>query len=349
MLPAVGIVMPQSLGALRRLCLRAGIEVNVEGRPTKADVARLANVSTATVSYVLNDAAGRSISAPTRAAVHNAAAELGYRPNLAARNLARGKSGVVLYIVPRLAGGDMPMQVGTQMTTELTRRGILLVQLFETEHDDTFTDSINDLQPIAVTSLFPLGRKASAAVLAAGIPHICIHNLPGLGAPQQTVGQLRVDHLVARGHRKLAFAYTGAERWRALGDYWIDGVRDAVRGHGLPKLSVAALSPDDAAHVVRRWHDCGVTAVCAQSDEVAFVVLDGMRRAGLRCPDDLAVMGVDATALAPFSTPALTTVEFDTAAIADMASAAVLEELGFSDESRPGVRGIATLVVREST
>ena len=88
-------------------------------RPTTADVARLANVSTATVSYVLNDVEGHRISARTRDAVYRAAQQLGYRPNLAARNLARGKSGAVLYVVPRVAVGDMPLQAGSRMTTEL--------------------------------------------------------------------------------------------------------------------------------------------------------------------------------------------------------------------------------------
>lgn len=320
----------------------------MKGRPTKADVARMANVSTATVSYVLNNSAGRTISAQTRAAVHNAAAELGYRPNLAARNLARGKSGVILYIVPRLAGGEMPMQVGTHMTTELTRRGIMQVQLFETAHDDTVADAINLLQPIAVTSLFPLGRKASRAIRAAAIPHICVHTLPGLGNPQYSVGQMRVDHLVARGHRNLAFAYSGDRRWKALGDYWIDGVRRAARQHGLPDVAVAAPKPDDSAAVARDLHAAGVTAVCAQSDDVAFMVLDGIRRAGLRCPEDLAVIGVDATPLSPFSFPALTTVEFDRAAIAEVALAAVLTELGVADAPSPPAGDIATLIVRQS-
>jgi DNA-binding LacI/PurR family transcriptional regulator len=309
----------------------------------------MANVSTATVSYVLNNSVGRTISAQTRAAVHSAAAELGYRPNLAARNLARGKSGVVLYIVPQLAGGEMPMQVGTHMTTELTRRGIMQVQLFETEHDDAVADAINQLQPIAVTSLFPLGRKAAGAVQAAAIPHICVHTLAGIGDPQYSVGQMRVDHLVARGHRALAFAYSGDRRWRALGDYWIDGVRRAAHRHDLPDIVVKALTPQDSATVVTDLHAAGVTGVCAQSDEVAFVVLDGIRRAGLRCPDDLAVIGVDATALSPFSVPALTTVAFDRTAIAEVALSAVLTELGVADESRPGARDIATLVIREST
>lgn len=325
------------------------VELSVKGRPTKADVARRANVSTATVSYVLNNAVGRTISPQTRAAVHSAAAELGYRPNLAARNLARGKSGVVLYIVPQLASGDMPMQVGTHMTTELTRRGIMQVQLFETAPHDAVADAINQLQPIAVTSLFPLGRKASDAVAAAAIPHICVHTLPGLGDPQSSVGQLRVDHLVVRGHRQLAFGYSGERRWRALGDYWIDGVRRAAQRHGLPELVTRAFTPADSATAVGDLHAAGVTAICAQSDEVAFVVLDGIRRAGLRCPDDVAVIGVDATALSPFSAPALSTVAFDRTAIADVALSAVLTELGLTDNAPPPARDIATLVVREST
>jgi DNA-binding LacI/PurR family transcriptional regulator len=323
--------------------------VRVSARPTKADVARLANVSTATVSYVLNDTAGRSISAQTRAAVRDAAAELGYRPNIAARNLARGKSGVVLYIVPGLAGGDMPMQVGTHMTTELARRGIMQVQLFETEHDDTVADAINHLQPIAVTSLFPLGRKASGAVEAAAIPHICIRDLAGLGDPQHSVSRLRVDHLVSRGHRNLAFAYSADRRWRAIGDYWIDGVRHAAHQHGLPEVVVGAVVSDDSVSVVRGWHTMGVTAVCAQSDEVAFVVLDGIRRAGLRCPEDLAVIGVDDTALSPFSVPALTTVAFDRTALAEVALSAILTELGLLDQAGPAARDMATLIDRDST
>ncbi|MCV7165994.1 LacI family DNA-binding transcriptional regulator [Mycobacterium stomatepiae] len=329
--------------------LRREVELSVKGRPTKADVARRANVSTATVSYVLNNSVGRTISAQTRAAVHSAAAELGYRPNLAARNLARGKSGVILYIVPRLAGGEMPMQVGTHMTTELARRGIMQVQLFETEQDDAVVDAINHLQPIAVTSLFPLGRKASGAVADAAIPHICVHTLPGLQDPQYSVGQMRVDHLVSRGHRNVAFAYSGDRRWRALGDYWIDGVRRAAHQRGLPEVAVKALTPDDSAKAVGELHAAGVTAVCAQSDEVAFVVLNGVRRAGLRCPDDLAVIGVDATALSPFSVPALTTVVFDREAIAEVALSAVLTELGLPDGSPADPRDIATLVIREST
>src|SRR6202011_2691743 len=141
-------------------------------RPTHADVARLASVSTATVSYVLNKSEGRRISPRTREAVYRAAEKLGYRANAAARNLARGKSGVVLYVVPRVAVGEMPMQAGSRMTTELTRLGLLQVQIFQTDDDQHVVDAIENLDPVAVTSLFPLSAAAARAVQAACIANI---------------------------------------------------------------------------------------------------------------------------------------------------------------------------------
>ena len=73
------------------------------------------------------------------------------------------------------------------------------------------------------------------------------------------------------------------------------------------------------ADVVTAWVRDGVTAVCAQSDEIACLALYGIRDARLRCPDDLAVIGVDANPMGAFSSPPLTTVEFNPAAVADAA------------------------------
>ena len=249
------------------------MSTNKAVRPTTADVARLASVSTATVSYVLNDAEGRRISAQTREAVHRAAQLLGYRPNLAARNLARGKSGVVLYVVPHVAVGEMPMQAGSRMTTELARMGLLQVQIFETEDDRHVVDAIENLDPVAVTSLFPLSGGALSAVEAAGIPHIEIGTLPALKCPHLSVGEMRVEHLVSRGHRQIAFAYTAIAKWRALGNYWFEGVARAAQTRDLPPVRVGVITLDNAAETVIDWTRDGVTAVCGQSDDIACLVL----------------------------------------------------------------------------
>ena len=312
-------------------------------------MARLAKVSTATVSYVLNKAKGRRISPETREAVHRAAKLLGYRPNLAARNLARGKSGVVLYVVPHVAVGEMPMQAGSRMTTALAREGLLQVQVFETEDDQHVVDAIENLDPVAVTSLFPLSGAARRAVEAADIPHIDIGTLPALGDPHLAVGEMRVDHLVSRGHRRITFAYTGIARWRPLGDYWFEGVARAARQRDLPPVRVDEVTLDNAVDVVTAWVDEGVTAVCAQSDEIACLVLYGIHRAGLRCPGDLAVMGVDASPMGVVSTPPLTTVQFDPGAVADAALAAVFERLSHPVPPSPELTDIAQLIVRSST
>jgi DNA-binding LacI/PurR family transcriptional regulator len=316
-------------------------------------VARLANVSTATVSYVLNNVEGQTISPATSAAVRSAAKKLGYRPNLAARNLAVGGSGVVLYVVPRMALGELPMEVGSRLTTALARRGIVLSLQFETDDDQNVVDAIADLNPMAVTSVFPLAGDALAAVTEAGIPqiHVGSQQLRALGDLHLTVGEMRVNHLVSRGHRKLAFAYTDTERLRPLGDYWLEGLRVAAKEHNLPEIVVGTVSADGttAADVVTAWVGEEVTAVCAQSDETAYVVLHGLRQCGLRCPEDLAVIGVDARPLGAVSAPPLTSVSFDAKLIVDVAVAALMAELGYPIDQEPSSANVARLVQRGST
>ena len=101
--------------------------VTVGRRITSADVARLAGVSRATVSYVLNDTPRQSISADTRNRVLDAAATLGYAPSAAARALRTGRSDVVLCLLP-----DWPIgsEVGSLLgfvSTALAREGLTFV------------------------------------------------------------------------------------------------------------------------------------------------------------------------------------------------------------------------------
>jgi DNA-binding LacI/PurR family transcriptional regulator len=329
------------------------VAVRGSARPTKADVARLANVSTATVSYVLNNVEGQRISEQTRAAVRGAAAQLGYRPNLAARNLASGGSGVVLYVVPRMALGELPIEVGSRLTTALAEQGIVLSLQFETDDDRNVVEAIANLHPMAVTSVFPLSGAALAAISEAEIPqiHLGSGKLRALGSLHMTVGAMRVRHLIERGHRRLGFACTDAAKLRPLGDYWLEGIRTAARTHGLPGVAVRTVRTDgaDAETVVAEWVAGGVTAVCAQSDETAFVVLHGVRQAGLVCPDDLAVMGVDAGPLGAVSAPPLTSVGFDAAGIVDVSVTAIMAELGYPARPEAAAGQVAHLIQRAST
>jgi len=329
--------------------------VKKSARPTRADVARLAKVSTATVTYVLNNVENQRISSRTQQAVREAAAALGYRPNLAARNLVVGASGLVLYIVPKMALHELAMEVSSRLTTALAGHGIVMSLQFETEGGANVAEAIASLDPIAVSSVFPLSGAALAAANAANIPqiHLGSANLNELASLHLTVGRMRVQHLLSRGHRQLGFALSTNAKLRLLGEYWLDGIRAVARELGIPDPIVAEIRDDgtDAVEVVSRWVEQGVSAVCAQSDETAFAVLHGVRRAGLRCPHDLAVIGVDAIGLGALSYPPLTSVGFDATAIVDTAVDAMMTALGLptGDLDIDSGRDLAILIERDST
>jgi DNA-binding LacI/PurR family transcriptional regulator len=322
-------------------------------RPTSSDVARVAKVSQATVSYVLNGAEGQKISEKTQAAVWNAARELGYRRNLAARNLKVGRGGVVLFVFPRMGLGEWPFEAGGQVTKILARHGIVLSMQFETDDGSNVIEAIADLDPIAIASTFPLSGDVAAAVEAAGIPQISLgdEHLGALAELNSAVGELQVDHLTSLGHRRLAFAFSDVAALRPLGEYYLEGVRAAVDKRGLPDVVDATVATDgsDAADVVKRWVDDGVTAVCAHTDPTAFVVLHGVRRARLRCPQDLAVIGADANPSGHVSEPPLTSIAFDAQRIVDASVAAILDALGLPTEEESKDRSVARLVRRSST
>jgi DNA-binding LacI/PurR family transcriptional regulator len=322
-------------------------------RPTSADVARLAEVSQATVSYVLNNTAGQKISEKTQAAVWAAARELGYRPNLAARQLKVGKGGVVLFIVPRMGFGEMPFEVGSQVTKILAREGIVLSMQFETDDGSNVIEAIADLDPIAVASTFPLSGDVAAAVAAAGIPQLSLgdEHLGALAQLNSAVGELQVEHLTSLGHRRLGFAFSDVVALRPLGEYYLAGLSASALKLDLPDVATATLASDgtDAAQVVRRWVEAGVTAVCAQTDPTAFVVLHGVRLAGLKCPEDLAVIGVDANPSGHVSYPPLTSIAFDASAIVEASATGILDALGYPSERQAAPPPVARLVRRQST
>ncbi|PXW27919.1 LacI family DNA-binding transcriptional regulator [Nocardia sp. 348MFTsu5.1] len=322
-------------------------------RPTKADVARLAKVSPATVSYVLNNVAGQKISAQTQAAVRSAAETLGYRPNLAARNLAVGGSGVVLYVLPRMALSELPIEVGSRLTNALAKHGVVVSLQFETKDPASMTGAIANLNPIAVTSIFPLSAEPRAVVEAAGIRHIDVVNthLDGFDSLNLAVGELVVDHLVSKGHTNVAFAGIDVPKQLALNGFRRAGIRAAALERGLPEIPAGSFEPSgaNAATIVTEWARQGVTAVYAASDDAAFVVLHGLREAGLRCPEDLAVIGGEASPLGPVSNPPLTSVKIHAGAIVDAAVAAMMRELGYQPDEDPSSANVFELIQRQST
>ncbi len=122
-------------------------------------MARLAGVSRGAVSQILNGHGGR-FAAATRERVLEAARALAYEPSLAGRTLARGKSDVVVAVVPHTTFGANLQDILEVMTDELARNGLMLVTRFSTSDVTSFDGFIAAVQPVAVVTMAELARRS---------------------------------------------------------------------------------------------------------------------------------------------------------------------------------------------
>ena len=287
----------------------------MERRVTSADVAQAAGVSRATVSYVLNGRAGQSISAATRDRVLAAARKLGYTPSTAARTLRRGRSDVVLMLLPPEPLGQALAMVLDAASEQVERRGQRLLAHRLPPHGGAAA-LVRSLAPAALIITTPLDPAELAELRASGTPVATLQEqLADPLAPDLGIGALQVEHLAGAGHTHLGLALPAAAgyEWRAR--LRQAAVEDACARLGLPAPSVAHLELDaaQAADAVAQWRQGPepVTAVCAFDDEYAFALLSGLAAHGLRAPQDVAVIGAEDIPLAALAVPPLTTVRVD--------------------------------------
>ncbi|MFF8829733.1 LacI family DNA-binding transcriptional regulator [Streptomyces sp. NPDC015131] len=293
------------------------------GRPTLEEVAALAGVGRGTVSRVINGSP--RVSDRAREAVGRAVDELGYVPDRAARALAGARTGAVALVIPepearlfaepyfldivRGVGaelGDADVQLLLTLIRDGRERqrfeqylsaqrvdGVLLVSV---RADDPLPDLVRERGLPAV-----LGGRRSARE---PVPHVDSDNV---GA-----GRSAVEHLTGRGRRRIA-TITGpldlyAARCR------LDGYRQGVEAAGLPAderlVAVADFTEAGGRRAMRELLDRrpDLDAVFAASDVMAAGARGVLREAGRRVPEDVALVGVDDSAIARLMDPPLTSV-----------------------------------------
>ena len=302
------------------------------------DVAAAAGVSTATVSYVLNDTPGQTITKATRLRVRRAVAELGYTPHGVARTLRSGRSRIVLLHIGSLVAGNSLDSVVAGMSEELRRHDhVLLVTTDAGGIDDSVLATVS---PRTVLDLTKVATGTEEDDPVSGVTdgyHV--------GLAFHTITQLR--HLGERGHRHVAFVLP-AEGAGAIGHARISHAERTAETLGLT-LEVIRLhtTPDGRGdpEVVRRLvEDTDVTAVAAFDDNVALAVLAAMRRTGHRVPGDLAVIGFDEGRHAALWEPALTTVRINATAYGRRAA-----RISLGLDAGPWTQPPSEIIVRETT
>ena len=328
-------------------------------RVTSADVAREVGVSRTTVSFVLNDTPHQHLGghAPPGA---EAADRLHYSPSAAARALRSGRSELVLYFLPSYPIGPATTRQIELLATRLAERGLTLVlHRIPSNGQAAPADLLRAVTPAAAVSSTALPPEVTEAFRRAQIP-VVIPYLEGeaegegvMGGVQERVGRLQVEHLAVAGHRRLGHAQTDeVDSLAGFALPRLEGVRRECLELGLPQPVVRTVGLDcgSAADAVRDWRAAAEppTAICAYNDDVAFAVLAGMARHGLRAPDDLAVIGVDDIPLAPVAVPPLTTVVVDSDPVTDQIIDAVVRAVSGRRPLRGRPSDVVRLVRRES-
>ncbi len=247
----------------------------------------------------------------------------------------------------------MAVVSSSHMTARAAEQGVTLIVHFEGPASRTVIDVARDLRPRVVVSMFDLDDETTAWLEEREITVASMFGAGRAMTVSDRSGWVQVKHLAGLGHTKIAFADTTEDGLQVLATMRYRGITDACHEEGLaaPVREAFALDGSDAGETVRSWVDAGVTAVAAYNDEVAIAVLAGIRRAGLRCPQDLAVIGVDEMAINGAMEPPLSSIAFDHGLMASRYADALMAILDGNAEPR---RTISTedfirVVPRDST
>ena len=329
------------------------------GRVRLVDVAARAGVSMKTVSNVIHDFP--FVSARTRERVTAAIAELDYRPNLSARNLARGRTGMIALVVPQL---DMPYFAAlSREVLDVAEQHGWVVLIHQTGGDlaaersalsGGFGQRIDGMiiSPLAAKAADVARRPRPGPLVTLG-EHTYLPEVDHVGIDNAAAAELATEHLIGLGRRRIAVVGPGGA---STNDRYL-GYRRALLAAGLdprPELVLPAPSNrgEEAEEVVGGLLDSRVAppdAIFCSTDWLALGALRALRLRGLRVPEDVALVGFDDIPYGRAATPTLTTVAPDRAQIARLAVESLVEQGRGVDHVPRNHPADFALVVREST
>jgi DNA-binding LacI/PurR family transcriptional regulator len=327
------------------------------------DIARLAGVSVATVSNVVNGY--RPVGEDTQQRVRRAIDELGYSPNLSARHLRNGRTGIIALAIPELNNAYFAELADAAIREASVHGYTVLLDHTDGDRDQEllvsqgFRGQVIDgliLSPVQLDRVDILKRTNRTPLVLVGervydVPydHIAIDNIAATTAA--------MNHLLDIGRRRIAFIGDQADVNRMPAHLRLLGYQEALVRAGLPydrRLVVTTnrFGRADGAAGMRELMALPEPpdAVFAYNDLIAIGALRAAVELGVRVPDDVAVVGFDDIEEGLYSNPTLTTISPDKASIGRRAVAALIGRLdGSRDDEPEEVQVPSTLVTREST
>ncbi|GGY10027.1 LacI family DNA-binding transcriptional regulator [Streptomyces djakartensis] len=326
-------------------------------RPTSRDVAQAAGVSQAAVSLVLGDKWRGRVSEATAERVREAARDLGYRPNLAARNLRLGHTRTVLLVVPALTT-EFFAGVYTGAARVAAEHGFGVVLYPSPEGigpaRDPFASAQAALDGVIASSM---AADALTAIRGDQLPLVMLDSDPqgSLGAATVNLdiadGVRQIaEHLLSLGHRRFLHLAADVPSWtfearaRELSERLRRVPGTSIRTARAPISIEGAVAATERALSEARPRP---TALVCDDDKLAAGAYKAARRLGLRIPDDVSVTGLDDLALATAIDPELTTVRLDAELFGERGMRALLAVLEGREPEGGDIP--VRLVVRGST
>jgi len=290
------------------------------GAVTIEEVAAAAGVSRSTVSRVVNGST--AVSPAALESVNRAIAELNYVPNRAARSLASRQTLAIALVVPedttRFFGDPFFAAVVSGINARISRSDYVLNLIIAS--DDPRDKTTSYLRSGAVDGAIIVSHHTSDTFIdriAAAVP-VVYGGRPVrererdyyVDVDNVEAGRIATQHLIDSGRRYIA-TITGPGTMPASVDR-LQGFRDAMAAAGLAAAAVeeGGFTADGGARAMARMLDAGapVDGIFIASDLMARGALTVLARAGIRVPDDVAIVGFDDSPVATTVTPQLTTV-----------------------------------------
>lgn len=324
--------------------------------PTLDDVAELAGVSSATVSRYINNPA--VVAPATAERISSAIAATGYIPNLLAGGLASSKSKMVAVLIPHLSDSIFNDTIEA-MVAELSAAG-LNVMLGLTGPDASRTDELIraalSRRVDAIISTGPLTEATIELVRRGPALFLQIWDLPehppglAIGFSHRDAGRDIARFLASRGYRSPHFVTAEGPRARLRRDGFVEEWQ-AQTGGKVTQAEVSIPSRFGQARRIfadmRRLPEQPDVVICG-SDYLAQGLIIETQAAGLRVPDDLAVVGFGNSSIAGDMRPTITTVDIDGARIAREAIAAIRRHASGEAQNDRSIDVGFRLIARES-
>lgn len=302
---------------------------------TRADVARWAGVSTAVVSYVVNDGP-RHVAPGTAAKVRAAVEALNYSPNLAARSLRTGSSEMLGLVVPDLTNPFFA-ELAHAVEAAAAERGFLLTLGSSGAREDVERELVADLSGRNVDGLListVLTPRALGLLPRPLRPTVLLNvstpfaGYAAIGADARQGAYDVVEHLIAvHGHTSVVLVI--GESTERLPEPRERGFADAFAAHGLPpgpvvRTAFSRRGGYETTQQILGWRH-RPTAIFLSSDQQGAGAYRALREAGVECPDDVALVAYDGTSDSEFCWPPLTVSRQPIEAMARIAVAMVLD------------------------